>query len=69
MMKVKYPLPKGGMSVHKPPLLLPLKAAYGIHLMRVCRKADEEGAKVGRFIEAHIPTLEEFKQLVNKRLV
>ena len=45
-----------------PEVKLPLKAAYGIYLIKLHKEADIQGEKEGRFIEVTPITLEEFKQ-------
>jgi hypothetical protein len=42
---------------------LPLKAAYGLHLIKMCREADALGAEMGTFIDITPPTLDEFKRM------
>jgi len=39
-------------------------------LIQLCKEADEIGARVGKFIDVYIPTLEEFvemREALNKR--
>jgi len=39
---------------------LTAQAAYGIHLIEGCRKADELGKRTGKFVPYNPPTYEEF---------
>jgi len=41
--------------------VVPLKALYGIYLMRECRKADKIGEREGRFVPHKEISFEEFK--------
>ena len=52
------------LRVFKPRLArLPVKAAYGLYLVKLCKAADEQGELEGRFIDITPPTLEEFKEM------
>jgi len=60
-----------GFHIFKPPSpKIPLKAAYGIYLIKLIEEADKLGEKEERFVEINPCTLEEFKQRrkdVNRR--
>ena len=59
-----------GFHIIEPKVQYPLKAAYGLYLIQLCKDADEKGEKMGKFIEITPLTLEEFKakrKVTNRR--
>ena len=50
-------------------MILPLKAKYGLYLMKLCQEADVQSTKLGYFVPNLIPTYNEFKDLHKKGVV
>lgn len=62
---------KSSLRKYKPfAMKLDNKAAYGLYLLQICNEADKIGESLGRFVEHHEPTLEEFiemREAIHKR--
>lgn len=49
-----------GFKIFKPILKLDLRASYGMYLIQLCKEADRESERLGRFIPHNPMTYDEF---------